>query len=159
MSLSVVSLWVMGRVRLWINRIFVANSASFPFTKKPQFPFLWKTPPPFFCSNIHGTIWPLDYMVLWGKLALGRYVWGEACILIHWGEAVSAIFTHRGGNQLANKSTVGWQGGPDAINLRIGWVRVPSLTTQFRSSTGHSKGLGKREAGPTNHCWEPMVTR
>lgn len=61
--------------------------------------------------GLHGTLGEIDF----GEVCLG-----EACILIHWGEAVSATFTHRGGNQLANKSTVGWQGGPDAINLRIG---------------------------------------
>lgn len=122
----------------------MANSASFPFTKKPQFPFLWKTPPPpFFAPTSMGLYgpwitWYSGGNWLWGGMSGGVY------IPIHWGEAFSATFTHRGGNQLANKSTVGWQGGPDAINLRIGWVRVPSLTTQLRSSAGHSTGLGKR---------------
>lgn len=122
------SLWVMGRGQTMSKPSFVADSASFPFTTKPQFPFLWKTTPPFhhpcdyMSPGLHGTLGEIIKMS-WLLEGLARGVY----IPIHWEEAFSTLIssdftansTHRGGNQLVSKSTDVLLGGPKAINLRV----------------------------------------
>jgi hypothetical protein len=140
MSLSVASMWVMGKAQAMNKTLLWLILHPSPLPKKNlNFPFFCgkqPPPPPFFFLH-H----PWDYMVLGLHGTLGEIGFVKVCL----GESVSPSTgekhsllsshpislppSHRGGNQLASKSTIGWQGGPDVINLRIGWVRVPSLPT------------------------------